>query len=62
MTYLKAEGGYTGEDRKVIFSITTLTELPKIKEFIFSTDPEAFVVVNDTLEVLGKHHGKLKVY
>jgi uncharacterized membrane-anchored protein YitT (DUF2179 family) len=62
VTYLKAEGGYTGEDRKVIFSITTLTELPKIKEFIFSTDPNAFVVINDTLEVLGKHHGKLKVY
>ena len=62
VTFLKAEGAYTGEDRKVIFSITTLTELPKIKEFIFSTDPNAFVVINDTLEVLGKHHGKLKVY
>lgn len=62
VTYLKAEGGYTGEDRKVILSITTLTELPKIKEFIFSTDPNAFVVVNDTLEVLGKRHGKLKIY
>ena len=62
VTFLKGEGAYTGKKREVIFTITTLTELPKIKELIFNIDPHAFVVVNDTLEVLGTRHGKLKVY
>ena len=61
-TFLKAQGAYTGNPREVIFTITTLTELPKLKNVIFSIDPEAFVVVNSTLEVIGKRHGTRKVY
>ena len=61
-TYLKGTGGYSGIEKKIIFSIITLTELPKMKELIFDLDPSAFMVVNDTLEVLGKRHGSLKVY
>jgi uncharacterized membrane-anchored protein YitT (DUF2179 family) len=62
VTFLKGEGAYTGESREVIFTITTLIELPKIKSMIFDVDPDAFVVVNDTLEVLGRRHGHLKIY
>jgi len=46
----------------VILTITTLTELPKLKNVIFNIDPKAFVVVNSTLEVIGKRHGTRKVY
>jgi len=62
MTYLRGEGAFTRKEKNVIFTITTLTELPKMKELILKEDPEAFIVVNDTLEVLGKRHGKKKVY
>ncbi len=62
VTFLQAQGAYTGKLREVIFTITTLTELPKLKTVIFSIDPEAFVVVNSTLEVLGKRHGTRKIY
>lgn len=62
VTFLKGTGGYSGEDRDVILTVTTLTELPKLKEAIFRIDPQAFVIINDTLEVLGKRHGTLKVY
>jgi len=62
VTYLKGEGAFTRHDKNVIFTITTLTELPKMKELILKEDPEAFIVVNDTLEVLGKRHGRKKVY
>ena len=61
-TFLKAQGAYAGSPREVILTITTLTELPKLKNVIFSIDPEAFVVVNSTLEVIGKRHGTRKVY
>ncbi len=61
-TYFRGIGGYSGQEKKVIFSIITLTELPKMRELIFDLDPGAFLVVNDTLEVLGKRHGSMRVY
>ena len=62
VTFFKGRGAYTGVERDVIFTITSLTELPKLKEVVFAVDPGAFVVVNHTLEVLGKRHGTRKVY
>jgi len=62
VTFLKGEGAFSGAEKDVIFTVTTLTELPKVKDIIFGIDPEAFVVVNDTLEVLGKRHGKRRIY
>lgn len=58
-TLLEATGAYTGSSKKVIFSIITLTELSKMKEMVFDIDPDAFMVVNDTLEVIGNRHGSL---
>lgn len=62
ITFLRGEGGYTGKEKNVIFTVTTLTELPKMKELVFDTDPDAFMVINDTLEVWGRRHGTRKIY
>lgn len=62
VTYLKGTGGYTGDPVDVIFTVTTLTELPRMKDIVFSMDPDAFMVVNDTLEVFGHRHGTMRVY
>ncbi len=62
VTYLEGAGAFTGHSKRIVFSIITLTELAAIKAMVFDIDPHAFVVVNDTLDVLGKRHGQLKVY
>ena len=62
VTFLKGEGAFSRHDKKVIFTITSLMELSKMKQLILNEDPEAFIVVNDTLEVLGTRHGMGKVY
>lgn len=62
VTYLKGTGGYTGDSLDVIFTVTTLTELPRMKDIVFNMDPDAFMVVNDTLEVFGKRHGTRRIY
>ncbi|MCE5334170.1 MAG: YitT family protein, partial [Desulfobacteraceae bacterium] len=59
VTFLEGRGGYSGQEKRVIFSIITLTELSKLKQIVFDVDPSAFVVVNNTLEVLGYRHGDL---
>ena len=62
VTFLHGEGAFTGRSKKVLLSIVSLTELSKMKDLIFDTDPEAFVVINQTLEVMGKRHGSRRVY
>lgn len=62
VTFLDGEGAFSHHPKRVILTITTIMELPKFKEMIFQQDPNAFVVVNSTLEVLGQRHGRLKVY
>jgi uncharacterized membrane-anchored protein YitT (DUF2179 family) len=62
VTFLKGEGAFTHREKKVIFTITALSELTRMKKLVQSIDPDAFIVVNDTLEVLGKRHGSGRVY
>lgn len=62
VTFLDGTGAYTKLPKKVIFSIITMTELSKLRELVFDTDPNAFMVVNDTLEVLGYRHGTRQDY
>lgn len=61
-TFLKGSGAYTGREKKVVFSVITLTELSRMKEMVCRIDPEAFLVVNDTLDVLGANLGRRKEY
>ena len=52
VTFLKGQGGYRREDKKIIFTITSQMEIQKVKNTILNIDPHAFIVVNDTREVL----------
>lgn len=54
VTYFVAEGAYSQDQKKVIYSIVNRTQLTQIKEIIHRNDPEAFVVVADVSEVLGE--------
>jgi uncharacterized membrane-anchored protein YitT (DUF2179 family) len=52
-TLLRGEGGYTGEEKDVIYVALHTRELPKIKATVKIIDPMAFIVVNDAYEVMG---------
>jgi uncharacterized membrane-anchored protein YitT (DUF2179 family) len=53
-TALKARGLYRNVEREIIFTIVTLKELTTLTERIKKIDPEAFIIVNNVHEVLGK--------
>ena len=57
VTMVRGEGGYTGQELQILYSVITFTELSRFKEMIRKIDPEAFVVVTETLEVMGKRIG-----
>lgn len=54
VTYLSGQGAYTGSSRNVIYCIVTINQLAKVKHIVRSIDPEAFMAVSDTAEVLGR--------
>ncbi|MBW1712989.1 MAG: YitT family protein [Deltaproteobacteria bacterium] len=62
VTFLQGQGAYTGQEKKIILTVATLTELGRMKDLVFDIDPQAFVVINQALEVLGKRHGSRRVY
>ncbi|MGC8493270.1 MAG: YitT family protein [Syntrophobacteraceae bacterium] len=62
VTYLDGSGGYSGREKKVILSIITTAEVSKLKQLVFDIDPQAFVIVNHTMEVLGHRHGEPNAY
>jgi uncharacterized membrane-anchored protein YitT (DUF2179 family) len=57
VTILKGEGGYTGKDQHVLYTVITFRELSRLKGLIRRMDPDAFVVVSETLEVMGHRIG-----
>ena len=54
-TFLEGTGAYTGQDKKVLFVVVTLTQIAKIKFIVEKMDPHAFMILQDAAEVLG--HG-----
>ena len=57
VTVVRGEGGYSGQERRILYSVMSFQELARFKELIRKIDPEAFVVVTETLEVMGKRIG-----
>ncbi|MDD3363579.1 MAG: YitT family protein [Syntrophomonas sp.] len=53
-TYLVGRGAYTGETRDIIMVTIARTQLPRLKEIVFQIDPNAFITINETIEVLGQ--------
>lgn len=57
VTITKAQGGYTGNQLNTLYTVVTFQELSRVKDLIRNVDPDAFVVVTDTLEVMGRRIG-----
>jgi len=54
VTILSGKGVYTGESRDVLFSVIHRREEESLREMIKEIDPDAFVVITEVSEVLGK--------
>jgi uncharacterized membrane-anchored protein YitT (DUF2179 family) len=57
VTMVTGVGGYSGQQLHILYSVVTIAELSRFKEMIRKIDPNAFVVVTETLEVMGKRIG-----
>ena len=53
-TLLSGKGAYSNSPLEVIYSVITPFELAKLKDVVITIDPKAFLIVNETQEVIGK--------
>lgn len=53
VTHFYARGGYTEEDKEVLYCVVTRLELSKLKSIVFDADPDAFM----TIEIVHDVHG-----
>jgi uncharacterized membrane-anchored protein YitT (DUF2179 family) len=53
-TFFKGEGAYTHAASNIVYCVVPLFELARLKDVISGIDPQAFIVINETMEVIGK--------
>ncbi|WP_370519530.1 YitT family protein [Listeria sp. PSOL-1] len=54
ITRLEARGGYTDDDKQILFCVVVQQEFPKLKKVVKEIDDSAFVVVMSASEVMGE--------
>jgi uncharacterized membrane-anchored protein YitT (DUF2179 family) len=62
VTYLKGEGGFTGEEKKVIFVVITRLEEAKLKVIVDDIDINAFMAVGNIHDVKGGRFKKKDIH
>ncbi|WP_428993704.1 YitT family protein [Brevibacillus choshinensis] len=62
ITYLSGEGGYSGEDKKVIFCVITRLEEAKLKSIVEEIDPSAFLAIGHIHDVSGGRFKKKNIH
>jgi len=57
VTILDGRGAYSGNKMQILYTVISFQEVPRLKRMVRQMDPDAFVVVSDTLEVMGTRIG-----
>jgi uncharacterized membrane-anchored protein YitT (DUF2179 family) len=51
LTFIKGKGGYSGEDRDILFIIVERLDLSELKEIVLREDPTSFMAIENLHEV-----------
>ncbi|HCY84700.1 MAG TPA: YitT family protein [Desulfobacteraceae bacterium] len=61
-TFLKGQGAYTGKDKDILLTVANTFQIKRVEEVAFNIDPNAFMITENTFNVLGKGFSQRKVY
>ena len=62
VTFLGGKGGYSKKDKLLVMTVVHNYQLKRLEETVFAVDPNAFVIIENTFNVLGSGFSKRKVY
>ena len=54
VTFINGEGAYTGDPKKIIMVVVSMTQIAKIKIIANTVDPNAFMLILSASEVMGR--------
>lgn len=54
VTFLDGEGAYLGRPQRVLYCVVSLSQLARVKHYVQSIDPNAFLTVAEVSEIMGK--------
>lgn len=54
VTFFTAHGSYSGRPLQVVYAVVNMYEVGRLKDILFAVDPEAYVMVTATNEVIGR--------
>lgn len=54
VTIVPAEGAYSGQSKKILTVVVRRNQAAVIRDFVHRTDPESFLIITNTSEILGK--------
>jgi uncharacterized membrane-anchored protein YitT (DUF2179 family) len=57
VTILRGQGGYSQREQQILYTVVNFRELASLKQIVRRNDPDAFVVVTETTEVMGHRIG-----
>lgn len=61
VTYFEGKGGYSGEEKTMLYCVVSKLELVKLKETVNGIDPSAFLAIGNVYEVVGGRINKSKI-
>ncbi len=61
VTYIDAEGGYSGAKKRIVYCVISRLQVQKLKEIAKNIDPRAFIAIENVYEVEGVRIKKRKV-
>ncbi|GAB6906182.1 conserved membrane hypothetical protein [Desulfosarcina cetonica] len=61
-TYLNGSGAYTGRAKQIILTVVHNYQLKRLEEVALTIDPDAFIITENTFNVLGRGFSRRKVY
>lgn len=53
-TKIQGEGGYTGEQKTVLLTVCRRAEGARLRKIVKQVDPNAFIIVSNSSEIIGK--------
>lgn len=53
-TIIKAEGGFSKQNRDIIMCVITMEQYPDLKSIVYGEDENAFVIVQEAHEIIGE--------
>ncbi len=61
-TYIYGRGAYSGKHRKIVLTVVNNFQLKRLEELIYKKDPEAFVIIENTFNVLGRGFSRRMIF